>query len=126
MSNENWCKGCSPDNCGGCSSTERDKIDNQITPEQLKQIAEYMGYKTAHIHKGRVFYDLPLDMSREYNPLTNPEQLLELIEKTKLCVEPYHGGWWACPSNDYALTKEGSGKTLAEAVCKAVLEMIGD
>lgn len=27
--NPNWCKGCNPDNCVGCSNTEEDKLDNK-------------------------------------------------------------------------------------------------
>ena len=27
MANDNWCKGCNPDNCVGCSNTKEERLD---------------------------------------------------------------------------------------------------
>ena len=62
-----------------------------ITPEQLKRVAEYIG-RIAHIRTfegdyvtAEYIHNFPdgesYTMEETYNPLTKPEQLLELIEK---------------------------------------------
>lgn len=48
------------------------------TPEQLKIIAEAMGYDAAYICKERVYYDGAFDSVNEYNPSTNAEQREEI------------------------------------------------
>jgi len=109
---------------------------SDITPEQLKRVAEYIG-RIAHIRTfegdyvtAEYIHNFPdgesYTMEETYNPLTNPEQLLELIEKLlsfEAVIDKFNKTYWV------RIKSKGiheTGKTLAEAVIKAVLEMIND
>ena len=101
-----------------------------MKPEQLKVIAEGMGYKFVEVVLDGVMYNwnIGFDEAREYNPdTTNAEQCMEimerlLIEHGTIKFEKYKSGdvgmidnW----RNDYAL---GEGKIINEAVCNAAYE----
>jgi len=96
--------------------------------KKLKVIAEGMGYKTAHIHKGRLFYDGSFDMPIEYEPdTTNNDQMVEIMEKFEWIgfERPMGHGFVICEyrvslMDDYA--KTAKGKTINEAVCNAAYE----
>lgn len=109
---------------------------NNPTTEDLKKIAEVMGYRQVEIVNCHVYCDYRYAISKnhfEYNPKTNPAQLLEIIEKYQpsidwinkdLCqvtiymVRPPKD----CFRNEY----EGRGKTLADAVLQAMIKVIGE
>ena len=97
-----------------------------MKPEELKIIAEGMGYKVnllddsgPMLNKNGVWLN---GNSTPYNPLTNDTQCMEIMEKhdcftsvdedgTKLASFPPHRDNFIC-----------KGKTINEAVCKAALE----
>ena len=95
-----------------------------MKPEQLKVIAEGMGYKIQNIdpssvyvkHAGFTVYGFP------YNPLTNNDQMVEVMEKLSrhgiLEIDSNIKGecFVTYDSHDY------SGKTINEAVCNAAYD----
>mgnify|MGYP001093087043 CR=1 FL=1 len=100
-----------------------------MTPENLKRIAEYIGYEVPTSFdflpkENEVWIKTDEFIWQIYNPLTNPEQLLELIEKLASigCVE-LDCSLDCAPIVTYD-SIDYTAKTLPEAVIKAVLEMI--
>jgi len=103
-----------------------------MKPEQLKVIAEGMGYKSKVTPSRRSIKTYPynycpkLERWKLYNPLTNNDQMVEIMEKLKVKT------WWNedeklrkafIPSaNNDIETGFGFGKTINEAVCNAAYE----
>lgn len=102
-----------------------------MKPESLKQLAEYMGYEVTKsfnfipekntVYVGRCEY--PTHNASIYNPLTNTEQCLELMEKLKINLE--HNGqlnrWesFITPAAEYWFAE-----TINEAVTNAAIAAI--
>ena len=97
--------------------------------EDLKQLAEYMGYKVkwTSSHNPEVYLEIETEWSTElinYSPLTNAEQCLELIQKFKMDIE------WdkaVCMVDTFSLKNgfsEGASKSLNEAVTNAAIAAI--
>jgi len=97
-----------------------------MKPEQLKVIAEGMGYINIHVSAPYVYIDYSHnDLLTNYNPLTNNDQMVEIIEKL------LDLGWTISKFEDkYLLTLEivcnvstqFMDKTINEAVCNAAYE----
>ena len=93
-----------------------------MTPEQLKVIAEGMGYHFDCINDGVVLVSTNVNLW-EYNPITNNDQCMEIMEKLHTWVTwPFHKH-----SCEILISKEGKsyigkGKTINEAVCNAAYE----
>jgi len=98
-----------------------------MKPEQLKVIAEGMGYKPVdhpspsrqgdvQMYEKGEFYPMT-----QYNPLTNNGQMVEIVEKLKLdiCYDHDSGGWEAYYNNNDECMR---GKIINEAACKAAYE----
>jgi len=90
--------------------------------EQLKVIAEGMGYEVAYINTiGAVFIHGKLPS--RYNPLTNNDQMVEIIEKLarddSLEIKITIG---CKPLVTYNFADYYIGKTINEAVCNAAYE----
>lgn len=94
--------------------------------EQLRVIAEGMGYKT---HKASseplIVYIFKNPSARlpsyyRYDPENNPIQLLEIIKKLKIGILPYGDDCQAIARNG---TEWGQWETLEEAVLQAALEV---
>ena len=95
------------------------------SPEQLKIIAEAMGYEIANFNDGfnpATVYAWINNVEVKYNPSTNAEQLLEIIEKFK--IEITWLGNDVCTAFGLIGYSSGEGKTLAEAVLSAIWETI--
>lgn len=102
---------------------------SNITPEMLKVVALGMGYEDAEILRSSVIIaksrvsDTSTVMA-EYNPLTNAEQCMEIMEKLRIDLE-----FWA-DSVDAIINKHNDnadvitryGKTINEAVVNAAFE----
>lgn len=99
-----------------------------IKPENLKRIAEYMGYDCMII--GDSVQYAPAGCRgyvSTYDPRYNPGQLLELIEKVRPHISPYFSQTKAVIVKEFPeMNIEAVENTLAEAVIKAVLAMIGE
>ena len=100
---------------------------SDITPENLKKVAEYMGLKP-YILFGNLCYDVETEWSTEtieYNPLQNSDQCLELIEKLKICVMPAEENifWDAYLGHDGKIY-EAVGKSINEAVTLAAIAYV--
>ena len=98
--------------------------------EDLKQLAEYMGYKTEL--NNDVLYLAGIKFSRrfaiEYNPLTNAEQCLELMEKL-IKNGALLDGCHIKDENNFMVwmddpERRWEGKTINEAVTLAAIEAI--
>lgn len=97
--------------------------------ETLKKIAEYMGYEvrlTELFEPVTANDELCLKGTQvRYNPLTNNDQMVEIMEKLKMDVYHY-------PDEDYcwkALVRRGKqqeGLTINEAVLNAASELVKD
>lgn len=96
-----------------------------IKPENLKRLAEYMGYSTYEnkdsglitITQGKGFFAEDVN----YNPLANAEQDRELEIKFKFITEPVNDGWEAyIPYKNI----KGKGKTPSEARLNAAIATI--
>ena len=94
-----------------------------MKPEKLKVIAVGMGYRVSHYANEDLIADRPSGGVCIYEPLTNAEQCMEIMERLKLNVLHHH----ACgdyndvrvvlPSGDFV-----EGKTINEAACNAAYE----
>lgn len=104
-----------------------------MTPEQLKQIAEYMGYNTK-IAGDTVLSCLPSmrGYTKIYNPIENAEQAGELLEKFRVILEPwdtpnYDGckpiGWVSVDNDGHEIAQ---GKTWQECITNCAREIIKD
>ena len=97
-----------------------------ITPERLKKLAEHMGYR-AKILDGEVKLKATYSYVREYNPLQNSDQCLELMEKVIL-RHAYHirgglnDGEVHIRDKDYNLIAKGS--SIKEAVTLAAIKYV--
>ena len=101
-----------------------------MKPEDLKQLAEYMGYgvdvrpfdETVYIYNKQKDEKLHYKLHKEYNPLTNAEQCLELMEKFKSQTQ------WSEPLQEWYVLDSyggiGEGKTINEAVTNAAIAAI--
>lgn len=106
-----------------------------MKPEQLKAIAKYMGYEASieeSKFNGEPYYRVYIKSTdpdyelQEYNPLTNAEQCLELIEKviTESSTTKFerfdNGATYIYPDDE----EEYKGKTLPEAVLNAAWALV--
>ena len=109
-----------------------------ISPEQLKKVAEYMGYEARIIDKGcpseNVYIKTKtkgefhyLEYGIEYNPLQNSDQCLELMEKLldsghSICKlgNFYHVEFWQFDDCSMSM----SAKTINEAVTLAAISYV--
>ena len=102
--------------------------------EDLKQLAEYMGWLDVHIQHLNGLYvvlGVPVGCSaqEEYSPLTNAEQCLELMERFKMSASHLDNGGWVTyiGTDDAGLgfpTATAKGKTINEAVTLAAIAAI--
>jgi hypothetical protein len=114
-----------------------------MKPEELKIIAEGMGYKAAkqpeyNDSNWRTgFVLLIYDKNKtfiEYNPLTNDTQCMEIMEKLKSEISYNWRDGWVVRLQITIKTQFGNelsskrifGKTINEAVCKAAYEYFKD
>jgi len=97
-----------------------------MEPEQLKVIAEGMGYELNERgypvkYKGMEVFFLHVSDEQPYNPLTNNDQMVEIMERLEIDVEytkyGVETGLIVNTKNYY-----GKGKTINEAVCNAAYE----
>ena len=94
-----------------------------MTPEQLKMLAEHVGYKYSHTSRDCV-YVLKL-MGRGvkiimYDPTTNGDQAWELVEKFDIWLRKFNGSetpyFAVCEDSNYPLrSTEAEGKNPQEA-----------
>jgi len=92
---------------------------------KLKVIAEGMGYEAEIRDKDFTYEHVVIAGNShvgikwlKYNPLTNNDQMVEIIER--LCPELYYDvGEWYCTYEDDTYVY---GKTINEAVCNAAYE----
>jgi hypothetical protein len=115
-----------------------------MEPEQLKVIAEGMGYTGLHITNGKVGtnnWTKSHTILTDYNPLTDAEQILDIIVKCELTVgiDPSGDGryvkkWGAdiyeyelynFPINDPMFAEE-ENKMIRRLVCKAAFKHFMD
>lgn len=106
---------------------------NNITPEQLKVIAEnmpdgrpvdidedgcvwYVNYPSTTVYSGGRKI-----LAVEYNPPTNDAQCMEIMEKLKIWCRYMNNQWYTIVDCDLS-NAEGRGKTINEAVCNAAYE----
>jgi len=97
-----------------------------MEPEKLKIIAEGMG-KDVRIcdyppaFKGKV---LLWENHKEfvYTPLTNNDQMVEIMEKLKTNLINYSSDGWECYTNPIDPATRFKGKSVNEAVCNAAYE----
>ena len=95
-----------------------------MKPETLKRIAEALGYKTDNRGGEIIAYGWG-----EYDPESNPAQLLEIIEWLKSTICCTSDGVWIVynGTDDFGLafpSSRSKGKTLAEAVLAAAEEHV--
>ena len=92
---------------------------SDITPEMLKVIAEGMFITHGKVRTNN--WTTSRTILANYNPLTNAELCMEIMEKLKILVmfdDPEHEYPWLASVLPYG--EEGEeGKTLPKAVCKA-------
>ena len=100
-----------------------------MKPEQLKVIAEGMGYEIEYESYIVTEIDKPdtyiafVGVGKDqiqYNPLTNNDQMVEIITKLQLVID------WAgdaCFAGTYPNLNIYDGKTINEAVCNAAYEV---
>ena len=94
-----------------------------MKPEQLKVIAEGMGYENIQILRGIVrlnTWTVSRTILDEYKPhTTNNNQMVEIMGKLKLSVYYYAdvNTWYGRLNGDPSY-----GKTINEAVCNAAYE----
>jgi len=98
--------------------------------EQLKKIAEYMG-KTFQENRGDNIYIKHAGFQHgfPYRPDEDNDQLIELIEKLiHLHNLNIRGGFAGTDTLIYDRENNwiAEGKTLAEAVCNAIIQIIDD
>ena len=98
-----------------------------IDTDDLKALAEHMDYKDVNVVREHVWYnhnESDLAKAKIYYPLTDNDQLVELIEKLKMSVmhEPNIKNCW------YAYIQftdiHASSNKYAEAVVKTAIEAI--
>ena len=94
--------------------------------EQLKVIAEGMGYEIrsskTSMSEDRLMVWNGFDIStrQKYNPLTNNDQMVEIINELKIDTEYwYRLDEWSAEPRGGASRR---GKTINEAVCNAAYE----
>jgi len=96
-----------------------------MNPEQLKVIAEGMGYEVVVI-RDHVWYDYDeydLTKAKVYYPLTNNDQMVEIMEKLARTNSLEIKITLGCnPLITYDFTNYYAGKTINEAVCNAAYE----
>ena len=97
---------------------------SDITPEMLKVIAEGIGYKES-IYKVTQIYDgVTIPPQSDYNPLTNAEQCMEIMEKLKLEMDYFNNRQeWRVNISKH---KFSLGKTIPEAICKAAYKYFSE
>lgn len=96
-----------------------------MKPEKLKVIAEGMGLREPYINiRGKMHYWCKDGREHfEYNPLTNNDKMVEIMDKLRIEIHCDSEDWWAKPyvhmgkQHNWAL-----GKTINEAVCNAAYE----
>lgn len=96
-----------------------------MKPEELKVIAEGMGYISGlNGYMEPCFYKLggrhPEEI--EYTPLTNNDQMVEIMEKLKISIW-FDGVTWVAQIKNNNRSLED---TINEAVCKAAYEYFKD
>ena len=102
-----------------------------IKPEQLKAVAEYMGYEVRESDNPKltdrvvIWNGKDIHTREIYNPLQNSDQCLELMEKFKICVMPAEENifWDAYLGHDGKIY-EAVGKTINEAVTLAAIAYV--
>jgi len=100
---------------------------SDITPEMLKVVAEGMGYRKSRITWNSDIYvaveHKTSNRDIEYNPLTNTEQCMEIMEKLNIQLRRQThkpNGLWVARIEyvvNQMIVKEG--ETINEAVCLA-------
>ena len=103
-----------------------------MKPEELKVIAEGMGYKIAYIVNDWVMCEAMGGMIFNYTPhLTNNDQCMEIMERLSVSTSCTDSGVRLAyiGTDDAGLgfpTASGRGKTINEAVCSAAYEYFKD
>ena len=94
----------------------------EITPEMIAVVARGMGYeyhKYASFEEGKELFAKNMILD-EYNPIENPSQLLEIMEKLKICIMPHDIEiFWEAYLGYKGKIYEATGKTINEAVVLA-------
>jgi len=100
-----------------------------MEPDKLKLIAEGMGYERVVIAKDcnppkvmKLKVRLVGFERDEYSPLTNNNQMVEIINKTHPSIDWIDDDLWQVIIHKKSVTYEGWGKTINEAVCNAAYE----
>lgn len=103
-----------------------------IKPEQVKKLAEFMGYKILDkkrgitqsvddvrklVHGGYIYLD-------SFNPLENADQCLELVEKLYIYVSNDGGCEWYTSCEPHSNEKIVTAKTINEAVTLAAIAYV--
>ena len=96
-----------------------------LKPEKLKVIAEGMGYQASNFYwpsySGKIKYITV--KGKEYNPLTNAEQCMEIMEEVKITLlYDFVLNYWSASKVKGSKRIIGEGKTINEAVCNAAFE----
>ena len=94
-----------------------------MNTEDLKRLAEYMGYISVSDYNDEVYTREKDNIIRElkYNPLTNNDQMVEIMEKFKMSLD------WDTEKFHWVVFSEGmwvDGKTINEAVTLAAIAAI--
>ena len=93
-----------------------------LKPEKLKVIAEGMGYEASMHPNGWVYIWID-DKWIKYNPLTNAEQCMEIMEEVKITLlYDFVLNYWSASKVKGSKRIIGEGKTINEAVCNAAFE----
>ena len=104
-----------------------------MKPEELKVIAYAIGKMNVHIRHEEVLHELPTCEPHPrcivtYNPLTNNDQMVEIMERLKVAVQwSRTDSCWISeilflPENSDAIIYDNEGKTINEAVCNTAYE----
>ena len=94
-----------------------------MKPEQLKVIAEGMGYEGVEIVRGATVWITKTIIYRPHT--TNNDQMVEIMEKLRLTIwcEPAIKEWCASKQDSLGDTNyQDEGETINEAVCNAAYE----
>ena len=104
--------------------------------EELKVIAEGVGYEASITNKSMGGDNMWVNIKEHplasatniYNPLTNNDQMVEIMERLKVAVQwSRTDSCWISeilflPENSDAIIYDSEGKTINEAVCNAAYE----
>jgi len=96
-----------------------------MTPNQLKQLAVFMGLPEVKIRNSRVFYRKPgYEMPALYQPHLNPKQCQALMERISIGVRPDPGtSEWVASAYGYTWVSK-RGDTIGNAVLATAIDYL--